>query len=305
MLTTGKAGKTNAYRLCGLGPGGGSVIVKCASARALECERFIYQEVLPSLPLPSLHCYGFLEAGSTAWLFLEDAKQGSMIPAADRQRTAMAQWLGELHISAAGMPASPRLPDRGPSYYLQHLQDSQTLIGSNLAHPAFNSEDRALAEQILLDLAAIEARWASIVEICRDTPSTLVHGDLVPKNLRFRVADGKVLVLPFHWEIAGWGSPAIDLPVLRRPGQWGQVGNGLADPDDSAVQAYLSAVRVTWPQMDVDRILRLARTGYVFRLLASVYWAAQGLRCEWIEHSWRKLTHYESDLRTVGDAWWE
>jgi ATP-binding cassette, subfamily B, bacterial len=305
VLKIGRAGRTNAYRLCGLGPGGGGVIVKCASARALEFERLIYQDVLPSLALPSLHCYGFVEAGSTAWLFLEDADQGSMIPPADRQPTALAQWLGELHISAAGMSVGPRLPDRGPSHYLEHLQDSQTLIECNLAHPAFNSEERRLAEQILLDLAGIEARWESIEEICRDSPSTLVHGDLVPRNLRFRMKDGKVLVLPFDWEIAGWGVPAVDLEVLRGSGQWGQVGFGLAGPDDSAVHAYVSAVRATWPQMDVERIQRLASIGYVFRLLASVHWAAQGLRYEWIKRSWRYLTHYESDLRTVATRGWE
>jgi hypothetical protein len=43
----------------------------------------------------------------------------------------------------------------------------------------------------------------------------------------------------------------------------------------------------------------------VFRLLASVHWAAQGLRYEWIERSWRHLTHYESDLRTVATHGWE
>jgi ATP-binding cassette subfamily B protein len=305
VLKIGRAGRTNAYRLWGLGPGGEGVIVKCASAQALELERWIYQELLPSLALPSLHCYGFVEAGSKAWLFLEDADQGSMIPAADRQPTALAQWLGELHISAVGMSAHTHLSDRGPGHYLEHLQDSQTLIGSNLAHPAFNNEDRALAEQILLDLAGIEARWGSIEEICRDSPSTLVHADLAPRNLRFRMKDGKVLVLPFDWEIAGWGVPAVDLEALRGSGQWGQVGFGLAGPDDSAVHAYVSAVRATWPQMDVERIQRLASIGYVFRLLASVYWAARGLRYEWIERSWRLLTHYESDLRTVATRGWD
>jgi hypothetical protein len=53
VLKTGKGGKTSAYRLWGLGPGGGGVIVKCGSAAALEFERSIYQEVLPPLPLPS------------------------------------------------------------------------------------------------------------------------------------------------------------------------------------------------------------------------------------------------------------
>jgi hypothetical protein len=62
--------------------------VKCGSAAALEFERSIYQEVLASLPLPSLRCYGFLEAGSTAWLFLEDAEQGSIFhrPIGNRRR---------------------------------------------------------------------------------------------------------------------------------------------------------------------------------------------------------------------------
>jgi ATP-binding cassette, subfamily B, bacterial len=305
VLKTGRAGRTYAYRLCGLGPGGGGVVVKCASARALEFERLIYQEVLPSLALPSLDCYGFVEAGSTAWLFLEDADRDSTIPPADRQSAELARWLGELHTSAAGISAGHRLPDRGPSYYLAHLHDSQSLIGSNLGHPAFNREDRGLAEHILVDLAGIEARWTSIEEICRNSPSTLVHGDLAPRNVRFRGENGKMLVLPFDWEIAGWGVPAVDLEVLRGSGQWGQVGFGLADPDDSAVQAYVSAVGATWPQMDVDRVRRLARIGYVFRLLASVSWAAQGLRYEWIKRSWRYLTHYESDLRTVATRGWE
>jgi ATP-binding cassette subfamily B protein len=305
VIKTGKGGKTSAYRLGGLGPGGGGVIVKCGSAAALEIERSIYQEVLPSLPLPSLRCYGFLEAGSTAWLFLEDAEQGSMIPAAHLQRTAVAQWLGELHTSAAGISAGPRLPDRGPSHYLEHLQEARRLISCNLAHPALSGEDRELAEQILLDLETIESRWASIEEICRDGPSTLVHGDLVPKNLRFRVEEGKVLILPFDWETAGWGVPAVDLELLRGPAQWGRVGNGLAAPDDLAVHAYLSAVRAAWPQMDIDRIRHLARIGYVFRLLASIYWAARGLRYEWIDYSWHQLKYYEPDLRTVAARGWE
>jgi hypothetical protein len=83
------------------------------------------------------------------------------------------------------------------------------------------------------------------------------------------------------------------MPALL-PGQWGQVGFDLADPDDSAVHAYMSAVRATWPQMDVDRIQRLASIGYLFRFLASVYWAALGLRHEWIERSWHQLKYHES-----------
>src|SRR5258708_6211146 len=50
--------KSAIYRLHGVGPCGSAVIAKrCVTATAL-IERFIYQEVLPALPLPGLRYYG-------------------------------------------------------------------------------------------------------------------------------------------------------------------------------------------------------------------------------------------------------
>jgi hypothetical protein len=285
--------KMSAYRLYGLGPRGECVIVKHAMSGILEFERLIYEEVLPALPLPSLHCYGFLEEGLKAWLFLEDAEHGSIDATAGGQWTDVARWLGELHGSAANILAGAGLPDRGPSHYLEHLRASQALIGRNLDHPAFSHEDRMLAERLLLDLAAIEARWPSLDQICQESWNTLVHGDLMPKNLRLRVHDGKVVVLPFDWETAGWGVPAADLA--------GFAGHS----EGPEVNAYLSALTPSWPQMDVATVQRLARVGYVFRLLASIYWAARGLNYAWAERSWRKLTCYQPDLRTAVTLDWE
>jgi aminoglycoside phosphotransferase (APT) family kinase protein len=123
--------------------------------------------------------------------------------------------------------------------------------------------------------------------VCQDAPSTLVHGDLEPKNYRFRMEHGQVVVLPFDWETAGWGVPAADLAHMPQ------------DPHGPEMQAYLSAVRVYWPQMDIATVRRLAAVGFAFRLVASIYWAACGLDRPWIERSCRQLRYYEPELRSI------
>jgi Phosphotransferase enzyme family len=283
--------KTGAYRLHGLGPGGGCVIGKRASARVLEVERLVYQEVLTQLPLRSLHCHGFVEVGSSAWLFMEDADHGAVAPVADnRQWPQVAQWLGEVHGAAASTPAASRLPHREPNHYLEHLRAARTLITRNRDHPAFYDEDRAAAGHLLRQLDGVEARWSLIDDICRDSPCTLVHGDLQPKNLRLRVEDGKAVVLSFDWETAGWGVPAVDLASL------------VAHPDGSAFRAYVSSIGSSWPQMDAALVPTLARAGHVFRWLTAVWWAALGLDHAWIERSRWKLRGYRFDLEQAAAA---
>jgi hypothetical protein len=278
--------KTGAYRLHGLGPGRERVVAKRARPRELEVERLVYQEVLTHLPIRSLHCHGFVEADSSAWLFLEDADQGAVLPAWKYEHWPLvARWLGELHGAAAGASTGARLPHRGAGHYLHHLRAARSLIGRHADHPAFHDGDRAMARRLLSQLDAIEGGWASVERACRESPSTLVHGDLVPKNLRLHVEDGKVAILLFDWETAGWGVPAADLARLAE------------QPDDATTHAYVTSVGATWPQMDPARVQLLARIGHVFRLLASVRWAAQGLDHAWIERSRWKLTKYEPDLR--------
>ncbi len=283
----GRMGRTNVYRLHGIRSDRQAVIAKSASSETLDFERSIYQDVLPSLPLPSLRCYGFLREGAKAWLFVEDAEHGSLDPAVDGRGTEMARWLGTMHGAASGMSAGPRLPDRGPSHYLQHLRASRLLLADNLDHPALRDENRKSAEQVLQDLETLEAQWSSFEQMCQDAPSTLVHGDLVPKNYRLRLEQGRVEVFPFDWETAGWGVPAADLAPF------------IQDPEGPALRAYVSAVRVFWPRMDTTTVRRLAAVGFAFRLLASIHWAARGIRYAWIERSCRRLRCYEPDLRSV------
>src|SRR5688500_1697707 len=96
VLKTGNKGRKNAYRLHGIGSDRQAVIAKSASSDTLDFERCIYQDVLPSLPLPSLRCYGFLREGPEAWLFVEDAGRGSLHPAVDGRGTELARWLGTM-----------------------------------------------------------------------------------------------------------------------------------------------------------------------------------------------------------------
>jgi thiamine kinase-like enzyme len=283
--------KTSTYRLHGLGRGRERVIGKRADAAKLEVERIVYQELLDHLPLRSLHCYGLLEVGSSAWLFLEDADHGVVEPVTKNQQwSEVARWLATLHGAAASASVRPHLPHRGPDHYLLHLGAARTLLRQNVAHPAFYDEDRETARRLLTLLDEIEASWGCIERICGKSPNTLVHGDLQPKNLRLRVEHGTAVVLSFDWETAGWGVPAADLA-------------GLVDrSDDAALQAYVSELRSTWPDMDAAQIPSLAQVGHVFRLLSSVWWAALGLEHAWIGRSRWKLRCYRSDLERAVTA---
>ena len=67
------------YRLHAAGPEGRSVVAKRCKPSAAAMERAIYEDILPTLPVPALRFYGLLqEDGESAddqrcWLFIEDA----------------------------------------------------------------------------------------------------------------------------------------------------------------------------------------------------------------------------------------
>src|SRR5438094_1019393 len=115
--------KSAIYRLEGVGPGGSAVIAKrCRQVTALV-ERAIYEDILPHLPIPSLHYYGFVEEeGPFCWLFLEDAGGEKYSPSIREHCVLAGRWLGRMHTSAARIAAAARLPDRGPSHYLEPLR---------------------------------------------------------------------------------------------------------------------------------------------------------------------------------------
>ncbi|HET7088603.1 MAG TPA: hypothetical protein VFL17_08135 [Anaerolineae bacterium] len=94
--------KSTVYRLEGVGRGRTAIIAKRCRTDIAAIERTIYEDVLPSLPITTLHYYGFVEENDQfCWLFLEDAGQEHFSPVIEEHRALAAQWLALMHTSHA------------------------------------------------------------------------------------------------------------------------------------------------------------------------------------------------------------
>jgi hypothetical protein len=276
-----KKWKSTVYRLEGVGPAGSAVIAKrCRQATAVV-ERTIYEEILPHLPLTVLRYYGFVEQdGQFCWLFIEDAGDMKYSPLIAEHRAVAAQWLGLMHTSASRLAAEAHLPDRGPGHYLESLQSARDTILQNLVNPNLTSDDVAVLESIVSQCEVMESHWSQVERFCEGMPRTLVHGDFVGKNVRVRIRQADIVLLPFDWETAGWGVPAADLIWLDHT-------------------AYWSTVRNAWLTLDVRAVQGLADIGKLFRCLAAIGWEAPSLAYEWVEGPMRNLRIHASRLADV------
>jgi hypothetical protein len=265
--------KSAIYRLHDVGAEGSDVIAKrCLSATAL-IERLIYQQVLPSLSLPGLCCYGCVqdEAPEFYWLFLEDAGSVEYEVSLPAHRAAAALWMAQLHTRGAVSPATAGLPNRGPCFYLEQLRLARETIVKNYANPALQGQYLAVVKALEAQCAFVESRWEQVEQICKGMPCTLVHGDIKANNVRMSCSREGIALLPFDWELAGWGVPATDL---------------LKCPD---LELYAAEVSVAWPDLTVERIRRLVDVGRLFRAILMVYWNSLKLRFPWVEWSLLRL----------------
>ena len=177
------------YRLHGAGPSGASVIAKRCRSGSADVEKTIYEEILPCLPISTLNYFGCVDEPETEyrWFFMEDAGSQEYAYSIDEHRKLAARWLGQMHVSAASIPAVSRLPDRGAKHYLNHVQSSRELIQNNLNDPALNSQDLEVLKTVLSRLDLLESRWDRLEEFYDRFPRTLVHCDLGKQNLRVRL----------------------------------------------------------------------------------------------------------------------
>src|SRR5260221_3248016 len=108
----------------GVGPGGSRIVAKCCPRADGELEAFIYSEVLNQLSMESVRCYGFINNNGEehGWLFLEDGGTAFVAGKGESFPTTFSHWLARLHTSASTMSILGRLPERGPSWYLEMLR---------------------------------------------------------------------------------------------------------------------------------------------------------------------------------------
>lgn len=287
-------GKTAAYRLDGIGPRGSALVAKRSRRAIGAVERLVYEEVLPCLTVGTLRYHGSLEEDDACWLFLEEAVGDPFSALVEEHRRLAAHWLAILHTSASRAAHPPSLPDRGPPHYLEVLRAARRAIGESLDNPAHRANDVPLLDAMLAQLGVIESRWDRVEESCAELPTTLVHGDLQPKNVRVRGDGARRDLAVMDWETAGWGSPAADLASIAR---------GARDP--VVIDAYCAAAREWWPQASARTLRGATEAGTIFRQLDAIAWDVSGLPTRWPQRSAACLRVYLGALTDAmrGAAW--
>ena len=222
-------------------------------------------------------------AGEGCWLFLEESVADKYSPALEEHRRLAGRWLGLLHTSAAPLAGDVPLPDRGPGHFRQCLRRVRDTVRGSLGNPALTADDRAVLRSLVAGCDALEARWPQVEQLCAGMPRTLVHGDFIKRNLRVRPGPAGPHLVPFDWEFAGWGVPAVD---LARPPFSGS-------PD---LAAYWEVVARAWPDVDLPTVRRWADLGTVFRFLVAADWEAPELASTAVEKSVARLAVYRGGL---------
>jgi hypothetical protein len=255
------------YRLTGVGPESSAVIAKQCKHHDGMMEHTIYKDILSCLPVPSIRCYGFVEEPNDefCWLFLEDAGTEVFHFRTREHRTLAARWLGLMHTSAVQVAGRARLPDRGPDYYLEHLQLARDTTHRAIANSTLSPDDLVVLESIVSQCNVLESCWSKVERFCHRMPQTLVHSDFTARNIRIRHGQAGMALLPFDWEMAGWGIPSADLAYLEQA--------------DLAI--YWSVVRRSWQYLDVQDIRQMANLGRIFRGLAAISWERWHFEYSW------------------------
>ena len=258
-----EGGKADTFRMIGLRSGDGPVIAQRSNAEKARLERFVYERILPHLPVTAPRYFGALEESSGfVWLFLEDVGSRRYLESSEAELALAGRWVGLMHTSAATLPAAAELPDGGPHRYLEHLRAARKTIRLHLDNPTFAAEERDALERLTTELDSVEGEWTGIACACTGLPPTLVHGDFRPKNAYLcEVGGGRLELFPIDWEMAGWGVPAVDLTRISLAG-------------------YREAILPAWPGTSEEDLGRLDGVGRVFRALAGIRWLAPQLANE-------------------------
>ncbi len=275
------------YKLTGVGPRSADVIAKhCPRTSALS-EHMVYRELLPHMPIGRLEYYGlWQEAGDDfCWIFVEDGGGVRYRAEIPEHGILAAQWLALLHTSVPEAARALNLRHWGTNDYLASLRAGRERIRRSLKNPALQREEAAVVEAILGQCDLLETRWRRVEELCEGMPLTLVHADFHDKNLCVRTTADTTVLLPFDWESAGWGIPAVDLALT-----------GLHIP------TYWDAVRKCWPKLDRLAVERSIVAGQIFELLALVDWESRGLSDRWLHKPIQRMRYYHLELDDVLQA---
>jgi hypothetical protein len=266
--------KSVVYRVPGVGSDGTDVIAKKCWIASAVVERTVYG-VLSTLPSESLLYYGFVEDADQVygWVFVEDAAGVPYDPKDASHRRLGARWLATLHTSTQDRDL--RLPERDAAYYLEHLQGARTHVRPFLSDRTVDAGNRRTLERSLRICDEIESRWTSVEEAFETMPRTLVHNDFTKFNVRVRGTGSGSELLPFDWEVAGWGLPTVDVIYADLDEYWRHVQPHWGSSVDRG-----ALERALWIGM-------LLRGG-----VAALHWECTKMHPEWMEWPMQNVQLY-------------
>jgi aminoglycoside phosphotransferase (APT) family kinase protein len=165
--------------------------------------------------------------------------------------------------------------------YFHVVRSLRQTVCDNLSQPWVTTTRRATLSRLLRVLECLERNWMRLDAVCTLAPQTLVHGDLVQRNVRIRNGEASFRELVvLDWEMAGAGVPSIDLSSI---------------PCD--LTHYVRSMHCVWPDVSLATVERLARVGDVFRSLAALEWLASSLH-----HEWSLMTGLENAERWLQES---
>lgn len=234
--------KSGVVRLLGAGADGRPVIAKRAARESIEIEARVYRDVLAFLPVSATRLLGTAPDGERSWLFLEDAGDTRFDSGREDHRRLAAAWMAAVHGGARALPGVDELPARDPAHYGDLRQTVAALLRKTLGNPALSAEEAAVVERVVEACDALEARWASVEAALEEGPQTIVFGGFSSKNAHVRTTASRTVLMPFDFESAGRGCPAIDLVYLDG-------------------EAYLQEARGWWEGLDGAELERQRGVG--------------------------------------------
>jgi Ser/Thr protein kinase RdoA (MazF antagonist) len=209
-------------------------------------------------------------------------------------RRVAGRWLARLHVGAAERVLTG-LPNRGLEQFLMALRTGASATEWVADHPDLSTDERTGLRRARRALDVTEARWPEIQALAAPLPVTLVHGDLVRKNVRVAGAPGESTLLAFDWERSGRGTAALDLAQLEGSRRFS------ANP---CLDAYRAELRNNGLDIPLEDVRRAAMVGTILRCLDGVEWAASGLSPRWVHNPTADLTVYglwlDRALQTIG-----
>jgi Phosphotransferase enzyme family len=243
--------KSAVLRLLGAGSDGQPVVAKRAVRSSIEIEARVYRDVLARLPVSATRLLAKVPDGERAWLFLEDAGETPFDSKLDTHRRLAAIWMARVHGGARRLPAVKELPDRGPGHYFDLLRSVEALLAETLGNPALSAEEIAVVEEVVEACDRLGSQWSSVAAKLAEGPLTITFGGFSSKNARVREGPDEPVLMPFDFESAGYGCPAIDLVYLD------------GDP-------YVQEAREWWSGLDVDEFDRLRGVGRILGGLKAI-----------------------------------